>query len=109
MTSAHAHHSSALFDTTKEITLEGVITKFDWRNPHVYMAMRVAEADGSQVEQDIEAGASSVLLPLGLTSESVAIGDRVTVRANPSKSGPGHMVLGRELVKADGLVLLRKM
>ena len=69
------------------------------------MAMRVTAADGSQVDQDIEAGASSVLLPLGLTPEAVAIGERVTVRANPSKSGAGHMVLGRELVKADGSVL----
>jgi hypothetical protein len=102
---AHAHHSAALFDTTKEVTLEGVITKFDWRNPHVYMAMRVTAADGAQLDQDIEAGASSVLLPLGLTPEAVAIGERVTVRANPSKSGAGHMVLGRELVKADGSVL----
>jgi Family of unknown function (DUF6152) len=103
--SAEAHHSAALFDTTKEVTLEGVITKFDWRNPHVYMAMRVDAPGGSQVDQDIEAGASSVLLPLGLTPDAVAVGERVSVRANPSKSGPGHMVLGRELVKADGSVL----
>jgi Family of unknown function (DUF6152) len=104
-TAADAHHSSALFDTTQEVTLEGVITKFDWRNPHVYMAMRVAAPDGKQIDQDIEAGASSVLLPLGLTPDAVKLGERVTVRANPGRSGPGHMVLGRELVKADGSVL----
>jgi len=101
-TAANAHHSSALFDTTKDVTLEGVITKYDWRNPHVYMAIRVTTTSGAQADQEIEAGASSVLMPLGLTPDAVTLGERVTVRANPSKSGPGHMVLGRELVKADG-------
>jgi hypothetical protein len=101
----HAHHSAANFDTRTEITVEGVITKFDWRNPHVYMALEVEGPDGARVEQEVEAGASSVLLPLGLTPDSVQLGDRVSIRGNPSRSGPGHIVLGRELTKADGTVL----
>jgi hypothetical protein len=44
-------------------------------------------------------------LPLGLTPDSVQLGDRVSIRGNPSRSGPGHIVLGRELTKADGTVL----
>jgi len=101
---AAAHHSAAQFDTSRNVTVEGVITKFDWRNPHVYMALSVTAADGSTHEQPIEAGASSVLLPLGLTPTSIAIGERVTIRGNPSRVG-ADMVLGRELVKADGAVL----
>jgi hypothetical protein len=69
------------------------------------MALEVRGSDGALVVQEIEAGASSVLLPLGLTPDSVAVGEHVTIRGNPSKRGPGHMVLGRELVKADGSVL----
>jgi hypothetical protein len=102
---AAAHHSAALFDTATEIVLEGVITKYSWRNPHVYMAIRTTGADGAPVEQEIEAGASSVLLPLGLTPDAVAIGEAVTVRGNPSRRGAGHIVLGRELVKANGATL----
>ncbi|HLF12286.1 MAG TPA: DUF6152 family protein, partial [Gammaproteobacteria bacterium] len=101
----HAHHSSALFDTTSEVTLEGVVTAYDWKNPHVYMAIRTTAADGTVAEQQIEAGASSVLLPLGLTPDAVDLGERVTIRANPSRRGAGYIVLGRELVKADGTVL----
>jgi hypothetical protein len=101
----HAHHSAANFDTRTEITLEGVISKYDWRNPHVYMALEVERPDGTLVAQEIEAGASSVLLPLGLTPDSVKIGERVTIRANPSRAGEGHIALGRELTKADGTVL----
>jgi len=102
---AGAHHSAALFDTSKQVAVEGVVTKFDWRNPHVYMAIRTTDASGAVVDQEVEAGASSVLLPLGLKPDSVAVGERVTVRGNPSKQGSGHIVLGRELVKADGSVL----
>ena len=102
---ATAHHSAALFDTSKQVAVEGVVTKFDWRNPHVYLVVRTSDANGAAVDQEVEAGASSVLLPLGLKPDSVAIGERVTVRGNPSKQGPGHIVLGRELVKADGSVL----
>ena len=102
---AAAHHSAALYDTTQNVAVDGVVTKFDWRNPHVYMTLRVTEANGAQREQEIEAGASSVLLPLGLTPDAVAIGERVTIRGNPSKRGASGPVLGRELVKADGSVL----
>jgi hypothetical protein len=101
----HAHHSAANFDTRTEIVVEGVVTKYDWRNPHVYMALEVERADGTRAEQEVEAGASSVLLPLGLTQDSVQIGERVAIRANPSRAGEGRIVLGRELTKADGTVL----
>jgi hypothetical protein len=101
----YAHHSAANFHTRTEIVVEGVITKYDWRNPHVYMALEVERPDGTRVEQAVEAGASSVLLPLGLTPESVRIGERVSIRANPSRAGEGRIVLGRELTKADGTVL----
>jgi hypothetical protein len=100
-----AHHSAAMFDTTQSVSVEGVVTSYDWRNPHVYIALRVTEPDGTTREQQVEAGASSVLLPLGLTPDAVAVGDRVTVRGNPSKRGAGAVVLGRELVTADGFVL----
>jgi hypothetical protein len=102
---AYAHHSAANFDTRTEITIDGVITKYDWKNPHVYMAVKIEGPDGTPVEQEIEAGATSVLLPLGLAPDSVRIGDRVTVRANPNHRGAGYIVLGRELTKADGTVL----
>lgn len=100
-----AHHSAAMFDTSQNVAIEGVVTSYDWRNPHVYMSLRVTEADGTTRTQQVEAGASSVLLPLGLTPDAVAVGDRVTVRGNPSKRGAGSVVLGRELVTADGSVL----
>lgn len=100
-----AHHSAAAFDTTKQVTVEGVVTKYDWRNPHIYLTVRASGAERGEVDQQIEAGASSVLLPLGLTQGAVTIGERVIVRGNPSRKGAGGTVLGLELVKEDGSVL----
>jgi hypothetical protein len=88
---AAAHHSAAMFDTSQNVAVEGVVTSYDWRNPHVYMSLRVTAADGTMREQQVEAGASSVLLPLGLTPDAVAVGDRVTVRGSPSKRGAGSV------------------
>lgn len=100
-----AHHSAAMFDTKSEVSFDGVVTRYDWRNPHVYMTVRTTGPDGKAFDQEIEAGAPSVLLPLGLTADSLHAGDHVTVHANPNKHGTGHVVLGREIVKADGTTL----
>ena len=100
---AAAHHSFVMFDLTKEIVLEGVVTKFDVKNPHTYLAIRVSQADGTEHEHEIEAGPSSIMRPVGLTRDSVRVGDAVTLRAHPPKRG--RVMLGRELVKSDGTVL----
>jgi hypothetical protein len=102
---AHAHHSAAAYDTSEEVTFEGVIAEFGWKNPHIYITLEVAGPDGAIVEQEIEAGSSSVLLPLGLAADSVSPGEHVVVRANPSRRGSGRMALGRTLTKDDGTVL----
>jgi hypothetical protein len=99
---AAAHHSAAAYDTQTEVTLEGTVTRWSWRNPHVYMNLEIPQADGSTLDVEIEAGSSSVLIPLGVASDSVQVGDRVTVTGNPARRSSDAVVLGRELVKADG-------
>jgi len=97
-----AHHSAVMFDTTQEITVEGVVSHYEWRNPHVYMAVETVGRDGENVEQRIEAGAPSILSPLGLTPDSLSLGERVTVYGNPNRRGDGRIMLGLYLTKADG-------
>jgi hypothetical protein len=97
-----AHHSAAAFNTQQEVTLKGTITKYTFKNPHVYMTVEVKKADGSTVLTEIEAGAASVLNPLGFTKDSVKVGDLVTVTGNPSRNSPEGLVLGKDLYKSDG-------
>lgn len=103
--SAQAHHSAAMFDTSKQIDVDGVVTRYDWKNPHVYMTVRTKGPDGKEFDQQIEAGAPSVLVPLGLGRDSLHPGEHVVVHANPNKHGAGHVDLGREVVTDDGRTL----
>lgn len=97
-----AHHSAAAFNTQEAITVTGTIIDFSFRNPHVYMTMDVELDDGSTVEMRVEAGAGSVLNPLGLTRDSVSVGEVVTIVGNPGRRDPEILMLGRELYKQDG-------
>jgi hypothetical protein len=97
-----AHHSRAAFDTTREVMLEGVVTKVLWANPHVYFTIETQGADGNRLMQEVEVGPLSTLQPLGLTRQALVEGERVIVRANPNRRGAGHLVVGLEVTKADG-------
>jgi Family of unknown function (DUF6152) len=99
---ARAHHSAAAFDTQQEVRVTGTITAYSFRNPHVYMVLQVKKADGSVVSMEIEAGAASVLNPLGFSRDSVALGDLVTIVGNPARAKPDALMLGRDLYKRDG-------
>lgn len=98
----HAHHSAAAFNTDTEVTVTGVVTQYSFRNPHVYMTMEVTNEDGSKVATEVEAGAASVIGPLGFTRDSVKVGDVITVHGNPGRNKPEALLLGRELYTQDG-------
>ena len=98
----HAHHSAAAFDTRQEVKVTGTITEYSFRNPHIYLILQVKKADGSVVAMEVEAGAASVLNPLGFNRDSVAVGDVVTIVGNPAQSKPDTLMLGRDLYKRDG-------
>src|SRR5215510_7242556 len=100
--SALAHHSAAAFDTQQEIKVSGTVTEYKFRNPHVYMSLQLKKADGSTSLMEVEAGAASVLSPLGFTKDSVAVGDVVTITGNPARSNPDKLMLGKDLYKRDG-------
>jgi uncharacterized protein DUF6152 len=97
-----AHHSAAAFDVQKEVKITGNVTEYKFRNPHVYMVVQVKRADGSTAAVEVEAGAPSVLNPLGFTRNSVAVGDVVTIVGNPGKNSPDTLILGKDLYKRDG-------
>jgi len=102
VTPVQAHHSAAAFNTDTEVTVTGVVTAYSFRNPHVYMSMEVTKEDGSKIVTEVEAGAASVIGPLGFTRDSVKVGDVVSVHGNPGRRDPDGLLLGRELYKADG-------
>ena len=80
---ASAHHSfGAEFDQNNPVVLDGVVTRFEWSNPHSRIHLDVVNPRSRQHEQwRIEGGAPGALLRRGWTRESLPAGTRVHVLA----------------------------
>jgi hypothetical protein len=99
---ALAHHSFAEeFDTSKPITLEGVVTRIDWENPHVHYFVDVTGPDGTAVNWACETGGPARLTRRGWTHDSLKVGDKVIVHGYPSKDG-SNSADGRQVTFPDG-------
>jgi hypothetical protein len=99
---AVGHHSfAAEYDESKPMTLEGVVTRVDWENPHVHFYVDVAAADGTVVNWICETGGPTRLARRGWTHDSLRPGDRVIVHGFPAKDA-SHAVDGRQVTLADG-------
>jgi hypothetical protein len=100
---ATAHHSAAMFDHSKTITLHGTVKNFQFTNPHSWLIVIVTGADGKPVEWGFEAEGPSTLLHAGILPKSFRPGDKVTVTANPMRDGRPAGALN-SVVMADGSV-----
>ena len=98
-----AHHSFAMFDTANPITLNGVVTAFEWTNPHVYIELDVQ--DGTRGGKwTIELGSPSILMRGGWKFNIIKKGDKVTAVVSPLRNGELGSLLTR-ITLPDGRVL----
>jgi hypothetical protein len=100
-----AHHSFAMFDTAKPVTIIGVVSAFEWTNPHAYIELDVADAKGAVTHWSIELGSTSILMRAGWKYNTLKKGDTVTALVSPLRTGAPGSLLNR-LTLADGRVLL---
>lgn len=99
---ALAHHAFANeYDESKPITLEGVVTRIDWQNPHVHYYVDVAQNDGTVVNWACETGGPNRLARRGWTRDTLKPGDKVIVHGFPAKDA-SHSADGRKVTLADG-------
>ena len=82
-----AHHSSAMFDQTKTVTLSGTVKEFLWTNPHTYIQLLVKNDKGGEDEWNLEMTAPLHLQRLGWTKSSLKPGEHVTVKIHPLRDG----------------------
>ena len=99
-----AHHSFAMFDTAKPVTLAGVVTAFEWTNPHAYIELDVPDAAGGVAHWTIELGSTSILMRAGWKFNTLKKGDKVTALLSPLRNGEKGGLLSR-LTLSDGRVL----
>lgn len=101
---AWAHHSFAMFDLEKEVTVEGTVKEFQWTNPHCWLQVMVPDGKGGTQEWSFEMGAMGMLARTGWKSTTLKPNDKVTVVMNPLKSGaPSGRLL--KVTLPDGRVM----
>jgi hypothetical protein len=100
-----AHHSPAVFDLRKEVTLTGVITALQFRNPHLFFHVAVTDGTDLEGEWEVEAQSPRIMTLYGWSSKSLARGDRVVVVVNPPQQRTRRLALDRSVLKPDGTTL----
>lgn len=85
---AFAHHSYAMFDLQKNLTLEGTVREFQWTNPHAWIQLMVKDpASGQEVEWSVELAAPTLMARQGWSRTSLKAGDKATIIVHPLKNG----------------------
>lgn len=84
---AQAHHSGAMFDSAKTLSLSGTVRQFQWTNPHCFIQLVVKNDKGVDEEWSLEMTAPVHLLRLGWRKSSLQPGDRITVTIHPLRNG----------------------
>jgi len=101
---ANAHHSGAMFDSTRTQTITGKVVEFNWRSPHCTFSLEVAGANGKSEIWSIEMNAPGNLVRSGWKRTTLKPGDQVTAVVRPMRNGtPGGSYVSVKL--ADGTVL----
>ena len=89
-----AHHSFAMFDHTRTITVKGKVTLFQWTNPHGYLEVDAAGSDGVVKHYTLELTSVNMLQRAGWRSNMIKAGDEVRAVISPLLSGqPGGLLL----------------
>lgn len=98
-----AHHSLVgEFDTSKTVDVRGTITKVEWTNPHIWLYLDVAQADGSIKKMECEMGSPNQLIRQGWRKEDLPVGTIIRTQANPAWDDPEHICSTRRITMDDG-------
>ena len=99
-----AHHSfGATYEVGKEITLEGKIVQFVYRNPHSFVHVEAPDTEGALQRWAIEWGGTAQLTTQGVRRDSLKVGDQVTIVGRPSRVPGEYRVLMVNLLRpTDG-------
>ena len=112
MPAAYAHHSYAMFDGSKTLTVSGTVAKLEWSNPHVFVWVYVPSTKnpGKYDLYAFENGSPNAISKVGWSKDSLRAGDKITVEYWPLRDGRngGHLTTatladGRTLGSVGGL------
>jgi hypothetical protein len=101
---AEAHHSTAMYNMANPVTVTGVVTRFEWTNPHAHIFLEVTDEQGKKVEWDVEMMSLNHLKSYGWSRNTVKPGETISCTGGQAKSGLPAML--SSIVKlGDGRVI----
>jgi hypothetical protein len=83
---AFAHHSFAMYDHTRTVTLEGTVKTYQWTNPHGYVELSVSDAKGAPHSYSLECTSINMMTRLGWTRNTIKPGDKIKAEFAPNRS-----------------------
>ena len=100
--SAPAHHSAATeFDMNDPVSVEGVVSKVEWRNPHIWFYVDVTGDNGEVTTWGFTGSPTGMLARRGITRDVLKDGAEVKVSGFRARDGSPNAV-GRNVTFADG-------
>ena len=101
---AAAHHSFSMFDNDHQQKITGLVTEFEWTNPHIYIRLTVPDGKGGQKPLTIEGASPGILNRGGWKFNLIKPGDKVIMIIAPLRSGENGGLL-KEVTLPDGRVM----
>ena len=84
---ARAHHSGAWFDSTKWVSVDGVVTEVKWVNPHMWVYLEAKDEDGKIVKCAFEGPSAQGAAASGVSQQVLKVGTQVTIEGHPNRDG----------------------
>ena len=80
-----AHHSRAMFDVNELVSVEGTVTKVEWRNPHMWVTLDVPVDGGKTESWGFEGSGAASMVASGISPQILKVGNRVKIIAHPPR------------------------
>jgi len=80
-----AHHSRAMFDTETLVSVEGVVTDVQWRNPHMWVTLDVPGENGTIESWGFEGAGAASMVAAGISPQILKVGNKVKIIAHPGR------------------------
>jgi hypothetical protein len=97
-----AHHTVAqVFDITKHVTLEGTVTKVEWKDPHVILHLDARGDERRTIQWRLETLNPQGLSRAGLNQDSFKVGDVLTAAVCVAKDG-AQLAVTHEITRPGG-------
>jgi hypothetical protein len=100
---AEAHHSiSGAYDSRRDVRVEGVVTQFEFINPHAFITLEVRDTGRAPQQWRVELDDRGELSDIGMTAQTLRPGDQVIVVGSPARREANRLYLARLDRPADG-------